>query len=99
MKFTYRKQEQKLAVSGDVAEPVVHLFELEGGDLKIAATREGVKIYGTSQWFQPVNEEMKIPDDFREFMVRLSSAFEMSFNEQKSAERDSVARQAILGLR
>ena len=98
MEFTYQKRTPKI-VLGDHSPGETHIFSLVGGGLEIEASRDGVRILGMSQYFQPVDEEMKIPDDFREFMVRLSSAFDLAFKEQEKDRKEANARQTILGVR
>ena len=96
MKFTYQKHTPTI-VTSDTSMSDVHVFKLDGGCLQIEASAQGVRILGESQFFQPVDEELKIPDEFREFMVRLSSAFEYSFKEQQKLAKEVQARRMILG--
>lgn len=97
MKFVYAKEKAPIVALGE--EPfTIHTLTLEGSNFKITASEAGVFLSGTSPLFQPVEEEMAIPDEFREFMVRLSSAFTMARDEQKKNKKDSFGRQMLLGL-
>jgi hypothetical protein len=98
MKFTYSKFTPKLVIS-DTTPSDVHTFSLAGGDLEIIASADGVQIRGESQLFQPVDEERKIPEYFREFLVRVDSAFELAFKEQEKQRKEAAARRSILGGR
>jgi len=97
MKFTYVKQKPPIFDTVETRGDV-HTFSLEGGGLAIEASCEGVKIFGESQFFQPVDEERKIPEDFREFFVRLDAAFELAFKEQAKQKKEMEARRSILGV-
>jgi hypothetical protein len=98
MKFNYRKLTPAVILRDGDPE-VVHIFSMEGnGMLEIEASKEGVKITADTLFFQPVDEEMKIPGDFREFMVRLSSAFELAWKEQEKERKAVQARKSILSL-
>ena len=100
MKFTYTKNVAPLLES-TVGEPEANhrWFLDDDGDFFIEASVHGVRFKGTSGWFQPVNEEMKIPEDFREFLVRLSSAFEQAWKEQEKERKAVEARRMILGAK
>lgn len=99
MKFTYGKDQSKFVEVGH--EPkVLHWFELEGskehGGFRIYASDQGVWMHGQTQLFQPVEEEMRIPENFREFLVRLNSAFDLCFKEQEKERRNAAARKSFL---
>ena len=98
MKFSYEKKVQTI-VTGEREPATIHKFSLEGGSLVIEASERGVRITGESQYFQPVDEEMKIPDDFREFMTRLSSAFDLAWKEQKTVAKNSEALRGMLSIK
>ena len=97
MKFTYLYSQARLISEGHEL-PETHIFRLEGGGLEIQATSHGVRICGSSQFFQPVDEEMHIPEEFREFMVRLSSAFDMAWKEQQKLKKNQIGRSALLSI-
>lgn len=101
MKFTYQKIEHALVLS-DHAPGVTHVFKLEGplSDFAIEASSEGVFFHGCSPFFQPEEGECHLPvDDFREFMARLSMAFDLSWKEQQKEKKEVMARQMILGAK
>lgn len=99
IKFTYEKVVPGISHSDDGG--VVHNFNLEGSHkmfpFKIVATKRGVYLSGTTQEFQPEEGEVHMPvDDFREFMARLSMAFDLAWKEQEQVRKETLARRSLL---
>lgn len=95
MNFTYSKREPSILIPGDAG--TIHVWVLEGTSFEIMASSHGVTLGGHTGLFQPVHEERKIPEDFRQFFTRLADAFEFSFKEQEKERKESAARKMILG--
>lgn len=98
MKFEYLKLKQSLTLNDEEPE-IRHVFHMEGHGFRIVASKEGVMLMGETNWFLPVDEERKIPEYFREFMVRLDSAFELAWQERMKVEKQAKARAMILGAK
>lgn len=95
MKFTYLKREPLIVHPEDSGD--THEWSLEDSTFTIYASKRGVYMSGKSPIFQPVDEERKIPEDFRQFFTRLADAFEFAFKEQEKARKESDARKMLLG--
>ncbi len=98
MKFTYEKKSPLLSTPVET-QGDTHIFKLEDGEFFIEASSQGVKIFGTTPFYQPVDEERKIPEDFREFLVRLDTAFELAFKEQVKQKKELEARRSLLEVK
>lgn len=99
MKFRYEK-----TASLEHPDCFIHAWslipenpEFPEEEFTILASTRGVRFTADTNYYQPVDEEMKIPDDvMRALMTKIADAFEYAWKEQQRMKKNQLGRSALL---